>query len=272
MRRGAGLVLLVVAQAAAAKEHCDSGVCITTDEGRAGVEFSIRNSLPTPVGVRLTFSGLENAEPSLAPDALLVVGPSANEHVARLAARDPAQSYRYHFTWHFWLGDPKARHDDDARYRMPFGGGVPRELSQGANGKFSHRGEYAFDFPMPIGTPVLTAREGIVVKVVDRYERGAARKSLADQANVIVVAHSDGTFARYVHIKRGAAVVVGQRVAAGELLGLSGNTGFTAQPHLHFEVYGAGPDGKPDTLPIRFESADPRGFEPREGSFYPPQR
>ena len=272
MRRGAALVLLALARAAAAEEHCDGGVCISTGEGTEGVDFSIRNSLPTPIGVRLTLSDLDNVEPSPAPDALVVVGASASQAVARLAVQNPARPYRYRFAWHFWLGDPKARHDDGARYRMPFGGDAPRELSQGPNGKFSHRGEYAFDFPMPIGTPVLAAREGIVVRVVDRYERGAARRSLIDEANVVVVAHSDGTFARYTHLKRGAVVEVGQRVSAGEPLGRSGNTGFSARPHLHFEVYGAGADGKPVTLPIRFESEDPRGFEPRAGSFYPPQR
>jgi len=74
-----------------------------------------------------------------------------------------------------------------------------------------------------------------------------------------------------VHLKRGAAVAVGRSVAAGDPLGHSGNTGYSTRPHLHFDVYTAGSDGKPDTLPVRFEAEDPRGFEPVAGSFYPPQ-
>ena len=83
--------------------------------------------------------------------------------------------------------------------------------------------------------------------------------------------HADGSLARYVHLSRGAAVAVEVQVAAGALLGQSGNTGYSTQPHLHFEVYTAGPAGKRDSVPIRFASDDPRGFEPVTGSFYPPQ-
>jgi murein DD-endopeptidase MepM/ murein hydrolase activator NlpD len=267
----AALALLAFAAGAAAKEHCSGGVCLTTRESAAGVAFAVANPLPVPIRVRVSFSDLENAEPSSSEPEDARVAPSERREVAALRRSDPARPYRYRFRWHFWLGERGARHDPDARYRMPFGGPAARRLSQGPNGAFSHRGEHAFDFLMPIGTPVLAAREGVVAFVVDRFERGGARKSLKDQANEVIVAHADGTLARYVHLSRGAAVAVGDQVAAGALLGKSGNTGYSTEPHLHFEVYTAGAGPERDTLPIRFASEDAAGFVPVEGSAYPPQ-
>lgn len=267
----AAVALLLLAAAAAAEEHCDGGVCLTSQESAAGVSFTVANPSPAPIRVRVRFSDLENVEPSPAVRGDVRVAPGERREVAALRRGDAARPWAYRFRWRFWLGDRGARHDPAARYRMPFGGTAPRRMSQGPNGSFSHRGQHSFDFLMPVGTPVLAAREGVVAFVVDRYERGGARKSLADQANKVIVLHDDGSLARYVHLSRGAAVAAGDRVEPGTVLGTSGNTGFSTEPHLHFEVYTAGVAAKRVTIPIRFASEDPDGFVPVEGSFYPPQ-
>jgi murein DD-endopeptidase MepM/ murein hydrolase activator NlpD len=270
--RGALLLLLGLADAAGAEKFCDGGVCIVYEDGAGGdVALSIENPLPVPIRAKLDYPELENFEASPKGGTFFVVPAESTRPVAKLAVIDPTRPRRYRFTWNFKLGAPESHHDETARYRMPFGGTAPRRLSQGANGRFSHRGEYAFDFLMPIGTPVLAAREGKVAWVVDQYDEGGNRKSLSGKANEVIVAHADGTLARYLHLRRGVAAEVGEAVAAGALLGHSGNTGYSSEPHLHFEVYAAGEDDKGKTLPIRFASDDPAGFEPVAGSFYPPQ-
>ncbi|MGI8603123.1 MAG: hypothetical protein ACR2OZ_08995 [Verrucomicrobiales bacterium] len=61
------------------------------------------------------------------------------------------------------------RYPDRARspYRLPWPAGVAHICAQGNRGVVSHRGaeEFAYDFSMPVGSPVCAARAGIVTKV-----------------------------------------------------------------------------------------------------------
>ncbi|MBB5871587.1 murein DD-endopeptidase MepM/ murein hydrolase activator NlpD [Allocatelliglobosispora scoriae] len=52
----------------------------------------------------------------------------------------------------------------------------------------------------------------------------------------VVVDHGNGYFTHYAHMNK-AAVKVGQKVAAGAVLGYEGSTGDSTGPHLHFEVH-----------------------------------
>jgi murein DD-endopeptidase MepM/ murein hydrolase activator NlpD len=171
-------------------------------------------------------------------------------------------------------------HDDSARYELPFRSDAPRKLSQGVGGDitasgwsagtFSHKGrhKYSFDFAMPIGISVVAAREGNVVLVVDGYTKGGAQRGLAGRANTVTVQHADGTFAVYAHLSQGILVAKGDRVEAGAPLGLSGNTGFTTAPHLHFGVRTADEDGTIRSVLIHFDDGSPEGFVPVEGAYY----
>ena len=111
-------------------------------------------------------------------------------------------------------------------------------MSQGYNGNFSHQGKNSLDFTMPEGTKICAARGGIVIEVKVDSNRGCASKRCIKDANNIVVYHDDGTFSEYAHLqKRGSKVEPGDKVIPGQVIGISGNTGFTSGPHLHFEVF-----------------------------------
>lgn len=135
-------------------------------------------------------------------------------------------------------------------YLLPWRGGSSRLCVQGNCGVVSHfKGEWdqhSFDFAMPVGTPVLAARAGVVVDV-DVSHHGAGKNK---PANVIDVRHDDGTTGSYVHLKQhGSLVKKGDRVRQGQPIGLSGNVGPSLLPHLHFMV--AGRSG--DSIPIWFD-------------------
>jgi len=62
-----------------------------------------------------------------------------------------------------------------------------------------------------------------------------ARRLAGGWGKLVVVAHRDGVRTMYAHLSS-IAVLVGQRVAAGTVLGAVGATGDASGPHLHFEV------------------------------------
>jgi murein DD-endopeptidase MepM/ murein hydrolase activator NlpD len=121
------------------------------------------------------------------------------------------------------------------RYPLPWRGG-PFRLTQGPNGTFSHselKSRYAMDIAMPEGTPIIAARAGMVLKT----ENAQAGREGDPSGNFVRVQHDDGTQGVYLHLKQGSVSVrEGQRVAVGCPLALSGNTGNSSGPHLHFVV------------------------------------
>jgi hypothetical protein len=129
-------------------------------------------------------------------------------------------------------------------------------------------GRFAFDFAMPVGTPVLAAREGTVVRVSDGFTEAGLDPSFGVKANKVMILHADGTFADYAHLRVGAIVKPGQQVKQGEVIGYSGHTGFSAGPHLHFAVLRRSGSGDVETLPIRFGVGSLKGFVPVANEFY----
>ncbi|TFZ43917.1 M23 family metallopeptidase [Stenotrophomonas maltophilia] len=136
-------------------------------------------------------------------------------------------------------GNPAAQAEDVA-YRLPFDNARLR-VDQAPQGRFSHDDEEnrdAVDFALPEATVVLAAREGTVMQIQDGFRgNGQDRERDGGRANFIRVLHSDGSMALYGHLQAGGMRVRrGQAVGAGQPIGLSGNSGFSSAPHLHFVV------------------------------------
>ena len=111
----------------------------------------------------------------------------------------------------------------------------------GRIGAISHRDDenrHAVDFTVPEGTPVLAARDGVVMQVEARFAGGGLRSTDdTARANFIRILHADGTMALYAHLAPGGVGVgAGERVRRGQRIGTSGNTGYSGGPHLHFAI------------------------------------
>lgn len=150
-------------------------------------------------------------------------------------------------------GNPKnIKHDDSYLYSLPFKKDKFYRINQSFNGSFTHnsiQSKYAIDFGLKKGEPIYAARDGIVVKTIEKFKKSGGRE-LINQANKIIIMHNDGTYASYVHLKyKGVLVESGQRVKRGQKIGYSGNTGFSRGPHLHFVVR----KERDISIPIYFE-------------------
>ena len=127
------------------------------------------------------------------------------------------------------------KEDTSFVYTLPFEKTKKHLLVQGYFSRFSHKERAALDFKMKRGTPVCAARCGVVVRVKEDGNKGGWNKKFRPYGNVIVVEHVDGSRAGYWHLQyNGALVNVGDSVKQGQTIGLSGKTGYTLFPHLHF--------------------------------------
>ena len=152
------------------------------------------------------------------------------------------------------------------KIKLPFQAGKSFEVFQGNNGTFTHTkfNQYAWDFGLPEGTPVCASAEGRVVRVKQDSDSGGTNSDQYALANTVVLDHGNGLFTQYLHLKRAAVLVnEGQIVEAGQVIALSGNTGFSSVPHLHFQVQ----DATGQSIPAHFEDVPDDGV-PKQGQTY----
>jgi hypothetical protein len=118
-------------------------------------------------------------------------------------------------------------------------------VTQGANGSLSHNGraQYAIDYGVDKGKPVYAMRSGTVKRVIDVYPDTGGGLENANKANMVVIEHDGGYRSAYLHLenkftsKVPGGIKEGASVSAGQLIGYSGNSGYSTGPHLHVEVH-----------------------------------
>lgn len=212
---------------------------ITRAQG-ADQELVATNDGPAPITVHVTLSGQNFASDQTWPQTS-VVPPYTALPLGRVFSADGAAggyNFLFRYTHHF--GRIDAVHDDTA-YRLPYLEGQTYAVTQAYGGRLtSHNNRenlYAVDFAMPQGTPVAAARGGVVIDATLRHTEGGFHARFLDRANTVAIVHDDGTVAEYAHLATGTGYVkVGQRVAAGDVIGHAGSTGYSSGPHLHFIV------------------------------------
>ncbi len=124
----------------------------------------------------------------------------------------------------------------------------------------AHQGNLSnsIDFIVPEGTEIYAAADGVVIEIKDDSNVGGEGVEFWNEGNYIKIEH-DGETTLYEHLKfKGVAVKLNERVGQHQLIGYSGNTGYSDMPHLHFEVqkrFGSG-DNDYVTLKARFKDGE----------------
>ena len=153
------------------------------------------------------------------------------------------------------LKSGKFKEDSSYIYSLPFENNKKVFLIQAYDSKMSHKGELALDFKIKKKTKICAARDGVVIAAREDSEEGGLKPENMSDGNHISIQHYDGSVAHYWHlIKEGVLVSIGDTITKGQPIGLSGNTGYSAFPHLHFEVVGYDGTGKYGQLATRFNT------------------
>jgi murein DD-endopeptidase MepM/ murein hydrolase activator NlpD len=204
-------------------------------------EYSIRNTYHGPIEVAVNFTRRENVLSSPNLPKRFIVQPGVSEKIFEINGVDPYRGWSFTLQYRYMLGNSEAEHDDSVLYLPPFAAGEKFPVSQAFHGAFSHsdaQNQFAVDIVMPVGTPVHAARSGLVMEVENDFVKGGLdRKAYQSRANSIRILHVDGSMAVYAHLQlEKSQVYPGLKVTAGDLIGFSGNTGYSSGPHLHFAV------------------------------------
>jgi murein DD-endopeptidase MepM/ murein hydrolase activator NlpD len=236
----------------------ENSVTVFSIEKEEGIELYGKNINYYPVTIELDLN-LTNMSSSNKNPVVAIIDGKSEIKLTDLKVQKQNSSWGMKYSYTFYQGSIYAKHDNSFAYRLPFKKGNTHRLDQGYNGDFSHSGDsrFALDFNMDEGTEIHAARQGLIVEFEDAFSKGGNDISLMDKANYVTILHEDGTFGQYSHLeKSGVRVRKGQRVRAGDVIGLSGATGFVTGPHLHFTVLKAKKDGGFVSLPIKFATKD----------------
>ena len=228
---------------------------LTKSSSSSLYKVSVKRQISLPVALTLYAKALYDMPTNsnaLTPKAHANAFLSTNESVL-LGVVKNANDFWHSMRVKWTVGEIDAKHDNNYDYLSPLQPAGKYRIVQGFNGAFSHSGasRYALDFAAPVGTPILAAREGVVIDTKDTGTKGGASARFAKYANYVVILHSDGTTGEYYHLKhKGVTVSRGQTVQRGQLIGYTGNTGFSSLPHLHFGIYVAKYHGKYFSVPF----------------------
>ncbi|MEN8374755.1 MAG: peptidoglycan DD-metalloendopeptidase family protein [Gemmatimonadota bacterium] len=204
----------------------------------------------------ITFDGGQNRLSGLAGFNNL------GDHAVTLRATDGQAETRQDFTLSVAPGEIDCTQSFgdpiESLYILPYLNGRSQLLQQGnCNTSGGHVNWFAYDLDTAIGDTLVASRGGEVVAVREQFADGT-RICGEMQENLVFIRHDDGTIMAYIHLTtNGALVDVGDQVAQGEVIALSGDSGCSAGPHVHVALFAAQRTGfdRQWSLPLNFSNA-----------------
>ena len=132
----------------------------------------------------------------------------------------------------------KLKDDSSFIYHLPHEDNKTHVLVQGYFSNYTHKHRAALDFKMKRGTKICAVRDGIVVRLKKDGNKGGSNSKYRSFGNFVVIQHADSSRSGYWLLQlNGVLVNIGDTVKQGQVIGLSGKTGYTYFPHLHFIIW-----------------------------------
>ncbi|WP_340153830.1 M23 family metallopeptidase [uncultured Marivirga sp.] len=240
------------------------------EKSNDGFDFFASNKEQVPYTVKINFQQLENLSSDSGEKSFIRTIPAQSSSVKVLEMRriKEEKGTSFDFNFLFTIGDASLIVDENYPYLLPYKHGKRVRVGQGNNGAGTHKGINAIDFNLEVGDSIYAARAGLVTEVKQDSDIGGNAPKYEPYGNFIKVYHDDGTLGSYVHlVKNGSLVKKGDQITEGQLIGISGNTGWSSGPHLHFMVT-QNRDFQNFTLPIKFLNYEDELFIPIESKSY----
>ncbi len=228
----------------------ESGVAlVAVNQCQCIVEFAVKAQ--TPAGNKLGRG---------------TVAPQSEQVLLDVAAADGPAEIRYEYG--YVVGEPGAQHRPAQPYRAPFALAQRFQVTQAPPDAVTHvdpssrnadRHRDARRHGHSRGARGRGDQRGCAA-----FQSGLNLQNM-DEANFVQILHDDGTHAIYAHLQLDTVrVKVGQRVARGEYIANSGNTGFSSGPHLHFVVL-RNVGLRSESVPVAFAGPGGASVTPRSG-------
>lgn len=233
-------------------------------------EYFVINNYRGPIELEVILSKKNNVYSKPELPNRFILPPGRSKTLFQMAGIDQKKSWSYSLQYRYTIGSSQAYHDSDTSYSPPFAKAVKFPISQAFGGQFSHtdnQNKYAVDIVMPINTPIHAARSGMVIEVNNDYFNSGTKQTYKSRANSIRILHNDGSMAVYAHLAlEKAQVYPGLKVSTNDLIGYSGNTGYSTGPHLHFSVQ-INKGMKLVSVPFKFTTHDGGNSQPAAGAW-----
>ncbi len=268
------IAIIMISTSGYSQNHNDfQGNVDQVAQNDGSLEIRVSNFKDIPQIVVIDFPELKNMKSSESlPIRKVIPAKTENFYVGKLIPI-PEKSYHNQMEYTFYPGDilnPKI--EKDFVYELPFEKGKTYSVIQGYGGDLSHNLKnhtYCLDFDFQKGEIVCAARAGKVIGVKQDSDKHGNNKSASKFGNYITILHVDGSYANYYHLQQnGSLVKVGDKIEVGQKIGLSGNTGWSSGPHLHFEVYYYNNNGEFISMPTKFNLGNGKIGQLHEGKNY----
>lgn len=198
---------------------------------RATYDITALNHGNSPVSVTI---GIDPSSQNISTDKTLpfyaVVPPNSDKALMRIRPKFKNESYNFSYTYSWNIGDYTASHNCPEHYRFPFGKNVQAFASVSDDTNTSLLTRNAVIFSMPVGTPVLAARKGIIIQIKN------------DKIDIL---HDDSTIATYGHLgKIAEGIFAGKAVSTEDIIGVVGTTADKKEGYMQLTVW------RPEPPPI----------------------